>query len=60
MNFANWRIEDEIKKRVELEAWTEWAEKPNPQLVNNYKPQEFTLSETAKHVFAKSISYFKL
>lgn len=58
MNKANWRIEDEIQKRVELESWCEWAEKPTPPLVNNYTPSKFELTETAKYVFGRSITKF--
>jgi aminoglycoside phosphotransferase (APT) family kinase protein len=60
MNYANWRIEDEIKKRVELESWVEWAEKPTPPLVNNYRPSDFHLTEAAKEAFSKGIHLVKL
>lgn len=60
MNIHDWSIQEEIKKRVEEESWYEWSQKSTPVLVNNYKPQKFDLTETAKHVFGKSISLFKL
>lgn len=60
MNKANWSLEQAIKERVEKEDWFDWSQKPTPVLVNNYKPQKLVLTETAKYVFAKSISLFKL
>lgn len=60
MNKANWSLEQAIKERVEKEDWFDWSQKPTPVLVNNYKPQKFELTETAKEAFTRGISLFKL
>jgi hypothetical protein len=57
MNYANWRIEDEIAKRVELESWAEWAQKPIPPLVNNYKPTKLGLTQATIQAFASSFHF---
>jgi hypothetical protein len=57
-NHADWSVQEEIRKRVERESWIEWAQKAAPEVENNYKPQSFELSETAKYVFGKGISKF--
>lgn len=57
MNIADWTLEEAIKERVQKEDWYQWAQKPDEPLVNNYKPSEFHLSETAKHVFGSAIEF---
>lgn len=55
MNVYDWTVEQAIKERVEKEDIYQWAMRPTPPLVNNYKPQRFELTETAKHVFGSAV-----
>ncbi len=57
MNYANWRIEDEIAKRVELESWVEWAQKPNAEIKFDYRPSKFVVTEAIKQAFASSFEF---
>jgi hypothetical protein len=60
MNKANWSIEEEIRKRVELESWYDWAQKPTDVIQYDYRPQKLVLTEAAKEAFAKGIHLVKL
>lgn len=51
---------ESIEQDIALEDLKYWSKQPVQPLVNNYKPQKFELTETAKYVFGKSISLFKL
>lgn len=64
MNYADWTLEDAIKKRVELEDQVRWslgelADYPRP-LTKDYRPLKVRWSETAKFVFGRGIHYFTM
>lgn len=50
-----WSIQKAIQEQIEKESWLEWSKQKTPVLVNNYKPQKFELTETAKYVFSKGV-----
>lgn len=52
---------DTLCTRKDLEKFDTiwWASRPVEPLVNNYKPQKFELTETAKYVFGSTVHFIK-
>lgn len=62
IGFADARIDLNamLKKQIELEDRVVFSKQPVAVIERNYAPKKLVLTETAKHVFTRSIALFKI
>lgn len=62
IGFADERIDLNamLQRQLAIEDRVVFSKQPVAVIERNYVPKKLVLTEAAKHVFAKSINYFKI